>query len=81
MSTTPWMALFLGAAISLAVFGFTCWATRSATCSIRACAARPPDRDDVRVDVRRRLILNATLQLGGAVAELSRRGIGRERWS
>src|SRR4029453_10144616 len=28
---------------------------------------------------RRRLILNPTLQLGGAVAELSQRGIGRER--
>ena len=28
---------------------------------------------------RRRLILNPTLHLGGAVAELSRRGIGRER--
>jgi hypothetical protein len=28
---------------------------------------------------RRRLIVNPTLQLGGAVAELSRRGVGRER--
>ena len=28
---------------------------------------------------RRRLILNPTLRLGGAVAELSRRGVGRAR--